>query len=642
MKFIGLLTKRFLLQSLVPVFVVFLSVFVLLAIVKYRSGEELSSTVVIRIPASEQALAGEGDEDEGDTYEQLDVALDGLTQEQRDDLTRARVHAQAREWLQAKRIYSNMRQQQDSPVVQTELALLYYKMGDPEKSLRSLDETISEYAELTDAWFSRGVVLSALAKYPEAVRDYREVIRRQPYHIEAHINLGLALIKSGDARGAMDILEKAADMSGGDKKAKVLVAFGDACRKSGQAWVKKARKAYKDAIRIRPEYALPRMRLAAMEPNTRAGRKRAMDYYQQVMRLDLSHARARFFAGRLSRDGGDAVLAEKYYREAIRIRPGYIKARYNLALLLLGANNLAGAERQFQEILARNDRHSRSLLQLGRIAYREKRYEDAHAWYDRAQQIADGNYAEAWLNKGLVSSRQKDYAAALRHYQRAARIEADYEQAYNNMGLVYAKMDDYASAEKNYRKAVSIREKYPAAWYNLALLYSKTGKTSQAIEAYEKAISFRPDYHKAMLNLGVLYAREQRYSMAIKIYRDVLAQDDTYAKAWYNLGRARVAQKEYAQAIEALQKGVGLEPDSLPMRTSLAEAYMGAGDHDRSIEQYRKAISLDESDINVRIATARAMAVANRKAEALVMLNQGLALDPGNETIVRQIRELGK
>jgi tetratricopeptide (TPR) repeat protein len=127
---------------------------------------------------------------------------------------------------------------------------------------------------------ARADVFLGQGRTEEAIDQYRTLLSESPDLVAAYNKLGLALIRTGDVRGAIEALRRAAAVQPDD--AEVRSNLGLALVQAGQAV--EAADQFRRAITARPDYAEARYNLAhVLTAQGRAGE--AADEFRRVLRL---------------------------------------------------------------------------------------------------------------------------------------------------------------------------------------------------------------------------------------------------------------------------------------------------------------------------------------------------------------------
>ena len=64
-------------------------------------------------------------------------------------------------------------------------------------------------------------------------------------------------------------------------------------------------------------------------------------------------------------------------------------------------------------------------------------------------------YADLWVNKGLIALRREHIPEAKEHFIKALRYNQEQAQAYNNLGYIYYKDHAFGKAHDNFQRAPS-------------------------------------------------------------------------------------------------------------------------------------------------------------------------------------------
>lgn len=183
------------------------------------------------------------------------------------------------------------------------------------------------------------------------------------------------------------------------------------------------------------------------------------------------------------------VEAAGQLTEAIRLKPDYAEARYNLGTALERQGRIDDAEAEYRRVLTLDPGQPRALNRLAAIAH------------DRAS---------AMLERGL-------------HFEEAGRL---------------------AEAEQAYRSAVHFDPARPAIYRALGRVLQKRERREDAIAAYLQVLPLDPTSFETHNDLGVLYAEAGDLQRAVKHFETAvrLRPDDAGARA--NLVRARALLRD--------------------------------------------------------------------------------------------------
>jgi tetratricopeptide (TPR) repeat protein len=307
----------------------------------------------------------------------------------------------------------------------------------------------------------------------------------------------------------------------------------------------------------------------------RAGRPaEAARIYGQVVAEEPENADAWCLLGVTRRAMGDIKGADQAYREALRLRPGFIEARINLGNVLLHRGNPAEAEASYREVLRLRP-----------------------------------NYAEAQNNLGAALRSQNRLAEAAVCYAEAVRLKPQYGDAYENLGDVLGQLGRLDEAVAACRQALQVNPNSPGAHNNLGVVLGKQENWDEAIAHYQEALQLRPNHVDARINLGNALLAKKQYAEAETWYRKALALEPHSAKGCYNLGIALAEQGRYAEAEASYREAVRLKPDYADVLSNLGNVLVEQGRVEEAVGCYESALKLRPADADAETQMAHALAL---------------------------------
>lgn len=128
---------------------------------------------------------------------------------------------------------------------------------------------------------------------------------------------------------------------------------------------------------------------------------------------------------------------------------------------------------------------------------------EAKTYFDQAIEKKP-DLAIAHYNLAVVSSRMKDYDAAIKSTSQAIRLAPTNLSFRYNLGLLYQERNgegDRAQAEALYKQVLDANDRLIDVRLSLGLLYELQSKKDAAMEQYEKILSLIPDDEKAAANI---------------------------------------------------------------------------------------------------------------------------------------------
>ena len=157
-----------------------------------------------------------------------------------------------------------------------------------------------------------------------------------------------------------------------------------------------------------------------------------------------------------------------HYEQALRIKPDYAEAHYNLGVALEQAGKRAGGDRALRAGAADQARLRRGALQSG------GRLGASWAGCRRRSGIGSKRCGSSPITPRRTTiwespwRRRAGLEEAIGHWEQALRIKPDYAEAHYNLGAVLAALGDASGAIAQYREALRLRPEWPPALSKLA------------------------------------------------------------------------------------------------------------------------------------------------------------------------------
>jgi tetratricopeptide (TPR) repeat protein len=244
---------------------------------------------------------------------------------------------------------------------------------------------------------------------------------------------------------------------------------------------------------------------------------------------------AYFNAGAAAERSGNDASAERYYRDALRIRPDYGPALTNLYLLLLRKGNAAGADKVIDDALRKRPDFAGPHIAAAVRAYRKKDLKTVEAEALKAVRI-DERAVPAMRLMAQVFFEQGRYETAKFALENALTLEPGNALLRLQLGHVLLRLDEEKKALLEYGKAVQLRPELAEAQESYAILLKRSGDADRALTAFQKTAELRPKSAMAQLNLGNGLRAKKKYVEAEAAYTKALQLDPNLHAVHFNLG----------------------------------------------------------------------------------------------------------
>ena len=220
--------------------------------------------------------------------------------------------------------------------------LSFLSQDDCEKALPYFEKAVESDSNYAEAWAQAGFCREKLGRHNEAIEASRKAVALRP-SAESFFNIGLASYYLKQYREAADSYRQSIRIdpyNGAD----AWYALGLVYRDWGKA--DDEIQAYKQAIRLKPDYTSAQERLGLVYLRTRKY-PLAIETYKQLAALKPGDADVPNKIGEAYVELGLMSDAVEAFKRAIQLRPGFGKAYYNLGKSYLATGNRNAALEQY-------------------------------------------------------------------------------------------------------------------------------------------------------------------------------------------------------------------------------------------------------------------------------------------------------
>ena len=206
---------------------------------------------------------------------------------------------------------------------------------------------------------------------------------------------------------------------------------------------------------------------------------------------------------------------------------------------------------------------------------------------------------------GLILEAQGERDQALAAFRRS--LEADPSRIFvaERLFAIESPADRTSRLRPALRRAVAQDPRSDAAWNLLGTVEAEAGDGGAAIEAFRRAVDLAPDDARYAANLGAACARQERWQ----------------------------------EAAAAYERAMSLDPGA-PAALGLGSVYRRLRRPEQALASFTRARDLGDRTPATWLGMALAQEALGRREEALRSVDAGLALHPGEPSLVRLRSEI--
>jgi len=438
------------------------------------------------------------------------------------------------------------------------------------------------------AYDALGAYFGQHVQFSCAFAAFESALHLEPNSWEAHYNLGLALLGSGDAERAAREFRAAAHLR--PELPQTHAALGAALSQLNQTDA--AIDEFKTALKSDPKSvpALDGLAKALLEQKRYSA---AIAYLKDAppdegLQMDLAIAHSR---------NGNAGEAVQILSRIVKAHPSSPQAHSNLGIAFTQQDRYREAASEFQEALRLDPRDDVARVSyvkaLAVLAEFSTALPVAQDYVRRKPDDSEGLYLMGVVDRGLGN-----YAEAETMLTRSVELNPKYYDARYNLGFVLAKRGKTAGAREQLERALELNPSSSEARFQLAAVLRTMGqadKASEQLNSFEqkRQESVGKDVAGTKVNQANEYFQTGDTQRAVDLYREAINDDSKNARTYYDLALALDRLRDISGERDALEKASALDSNFAPVRNQLGFLSLQAGQADEAEKQFRAAISLD-------------------------------------------------
>jgi serine/threonine-protein kinase len=207
-------------------------------------------------------------------------------------------------------------------------------------------------------------------------------------------------------------------------------------------------------------------------------------------------------------------------------------------------------------------------------------------------QVWDGYY-----ELGVFYYRQRRYAEAAAEFEKVLEITPDNALAHATLGGIVQLLGQDGEAEEHLKRSIELQSSY-AAYTNLGALYYRERRWAESIAMTRKALEINANDWRAWSNLGIAYEWLNRKNEADDACRQELTRLEEIAKVrsddaevQVELGLLYSKRKLRAKAVPLIEAALARSPKDPSVLASAGEAYENLGNRDAALELVKRALA---------------------------------------------------
>jgi tetratricopeptide (TPR) repeat protein len=428
-----------------------------------------------------------------------------------------------------------------------------------------------------EAHYNLGVILMREGNASSAVKEFERTLAIAPKHAQALNNLGVAWDAMADTKKALEYFKKAGQAD---------PTFAETFFNQGMSLMKlnkaaEATKAFEAALKLEPGSTAPYVQLGTLY--LKQGKKdRAVEAFSKAI--------AAADAQDQSDSGFKALLKRNDMRRTTDAYRGLAMAYLQLGKVDEAVSTLKLATEKLPK-----DASAREAL--GEAFLAQRNFDGAVEQFQKRLEIEPSVDARLDLARAFTKKRVAKQAEPL--YRDVLKEEPTNRAAKLGLADLFTAQGRFADAETVLKEMMASDPNDAFALMRFGIMKSRMQRPNEALEPLEKAVELNPTLLDARAELGFLLFRGDMQGNAgrcVTIMNEILMTDDRHVLALYYRGSCLFAQGNKPKAEESFKNATRVDPSFGFAWLSLGELYEDLGKKEEAKKSYQTAQTLDVSE----------------------------------------------
>jgi tetratricopeptide (TPR) repeat protein len=246
------------------------------------------------------------------------------------------------------------------------------------------------------------------------------------------------------------------------------------------------------------------------------------------------------------------------------------------------------------------------------------------------------NFAEVYMNLGLLDQLQNRIPQAMVQFRRALKIKPTLSGANFFLGVDYCKLGEGSKAIPYLRAAVTADPSRSDTWLWLATAQEMSGQALAELTTLKRALKLQPK------NVDLLYLLGRTYE---GLGKDEVATIQRLApkssRAEQLLAESYATSNQWPSAVIHFQNALAASPSTSGVHVELGEVFLRAGKLRQAIGEFEAELQVNASNLRAIVRRGEAKLIRGEVDGALQDWSKAIAIDPAQVELVLGIRQTG-
>ncbi len=322
----------------------------------------------------------------------------------------------------------------------------------------------------------------------------------------------------------------------------------------------------------------------------------AADAFSKAVEINPLDASSLFYLASAKARLGQKEDAVKYFEKVVTLRPDYIDAYKNLAMIYIEFTQIDNA------------------IELIKKAINNPNIESDYSLYYMI--------ATCYMLK-------KDYQNSLENLKKALEFNPEHIPVINSIGSCYMNMKQFDKALEALNKAYELDEKNSLTSYNIGVCYQSLGDFQTALKYFQNSYQLEPSI-TMLSSLANCALKAKEYELALNLYKNLVM---TYPNnTQYRLCYIETLEntQNYQEALENTRMLLSVDEKNVFLQKKKGTYLRKLGLYEESIATFNTLINRGKIDVEVYYNLAFCYTEQGDFDNAKEMFKKCIILEPNN------------
>lgn len=240
--------------------------------------------------------------------------------------------------------------------------------------------------------------------------------------------------------------------------------------------------------------------------------------------------------------------------------------------------------------------------------------------------------ARVYLKRGMEELSRHDQAKASKYMEKAIDLNPELWEAWLQKGMIYSKQKYYKKAIVCYDKSILVNKSNGISYYYRAVAYAALKEHTKALSDYEAAVVNSPNNAGFHLGFGNYLMDVKKFDKAEVCFSKAIQMDSTLWQACYKRGVLFFRVGRIGEAISDFNIALHYNNRDKLIYLKRGMAFDELKMHEKAIDDFSSAISLDADYAEAYVFKGNSLMEAGKFELALLDFDFVLQRDPTNFT----------